>query len=136
VAANSRTIRRWLGDRSGATAVETALVLPVFLTFVLGVFWLGWGIYCGSDVRHAIERAGRLYLSAPTTTDDQFRTAVAANLATVSMNDIAVTVTKTTVSGATMAQIAWTYRYTIQVPFVAPVTLNFDSQIVAPVRST
>jgi len=131
-----RARRTWLTDQSGAAAVEAALVLPVAATFLLGIFWLGWGIYCGGDVRHAIERASRLYLSAPTTTYDQFRTQVAANLTTVPINNVTITVTKPTVSGVTMAQIAWTYHYSMSIPFVSAITLNFDSQILAPVRST
>ncbi|MGA0599615.1 TadE/TadG family type IV pilus assembly protein [Caulobacter sp. KR2-114] len=134
--ARGGAIRTWAHDRSGAAALETALVMPMFLTFVLGVFWLGWGLYCGADVRHAIERAARLYLTTPATTDTQFRSAVAANLTTVSISDVTLTVTKPTVSGATMAQIAWTYSYTLHIPFVSPVLLNFNSQIVAPVRPT
>jgi Flp pilus assembly protein TadG len=131
-----RPFQAWLRDRSGAAAVETAFVLPVATLFLMGIFWLGWGVYCGGDVRHAIERASRLYLITPTTTDTQFRSAVASNLLTVPINNVTITITKPTVSGATMAQIAWTYRYTINIPLASPITLNFDSQILAPIRST
>jgi Flp pilus assembly protein TadG len=129
-------LRGALADRSGATAVETAFVFPAAAMFLLGIFWLGWGIYCGGDVRHAIERASRLYLVTPTTTDAAFRSQVSSNLQTVPISDVNITITKPTVGGATMAQIAWTYSYTLTIPFVSPITLNFNSQILAPVRSS
>ncbi|MBS0409027.1 MAG: pilus assembly protein [Proteobacteria bacterium] len=127
--------RRFLADRAGGAAVEAALALPIAFVFILGIFQLGWGIFLGSDVRHAIERAARAYIVTPTTTDQAFQSAVAANLMAAKINDVTLTISKSTSSGTQLARIAWTYRYTLQIPFVAPVVLNFDSQIIAPVRS-
>ena len=123
-----------LADQSGATAVEFAIVSSVFTSFVLGLFWLGWGLYCGSDVRHAIERASRIYLSNPQATDQQFETAVSSNLQVTHLSDIGFTITKPSISGASVAQIGWTYNYSVQVPFLQPIVLNLGSQIVAPIR--
>jgi len=133
--ADPRPVRRFLADRGGGAAVESAIALPVAFVFILGIFQLGWGIYCGSDVRHAIERAARVYIVTPTTTDQAFQSAVAANLMAARMADVTLSITKSTSSGTQVAQIAWTYRYTLQIPFVSPIVLNFDSQIIAPIRS-
>jgi Flp pilus assembly protein TadG len=121
-------------DDSGATAVEFAIVSSVFITLVLGVFWIGWGLYCGADVRHAIERASRLYLSTPQASDQQFEAAVGASLTAVPLSDIGFSITKPTISGAAVAQIAWTYHYTVTVPFIQPVVMDMSSQILAPIR--
>ncbi len=126
--------RRFRNDRRGATAVEFSFILPILLTFILGIFQLGWGIYCGNDVRHAIERAARIYISNPTATDQEFLSAVTTNLNAVSISAVAITVTKPTSAGAQMAQIAWTYNYGLHIPFVPTMTLNLGSQILVPVR--
>ncbi len=127
---------RWaagLTHEGGAAAVEFAVLSSVFISFILGIFWLGWGLYCGSDARHAIERASRIYLSNPQATDQQLEAAVGANLGVAHLSDIGFTITKPVISGAQVAQIAWTYNYTVQVPFMQPLVLNMGSQIVAPI---
>ncbi len=125
---------RFRADCRGATAVEAAFVLPLLLTFILGIFQLGWGIFCGNDVRHAIERAARIYIQTPAATDQQFLSAVSANLTTVNISDVAITITKPTSAGAQMARIAWTYNYGLHIPSVPTMTLNLGSQILVPVR--
>lgn len=121
-------------DSSGATAVEFAMILPILVTFIYGIFQLGWAIFCGNDVRHAIERAARIYIQTPTATDQQFISAVTSNLTTVNINAVGITVTKPTAAGAQMAQITWTYTYAVAIPFVPTMNLDFGSHIVVPVR--
>ena len=77
---------------------------------------------------------GRADCHDAATTDTAFRSQVQANLTAASINDVGLIITKPVSGGATMAQIAWTYRYTIQIPLTSPMTLNFDSQISTPVR--
>ena len=129
-------LRNWAADRSGATAVETAIVLPVAILFILGIFQLGWGFYCGYDVRHAIERGARIYLSTPTATADDLQTAVASNLTAVKITDFTLTPASQTTSGASLEKIAWTYQYPIKLPFMSSLTLDFDSQIVVPIGAS
>jgi Flp pilus assembly protein TadG len=129
-------IRAWLRDRSGATAVETAIVLPVAILFILGIFEIGWGLYCGYDVRHAIERGARIYISTPAATSDQLNTAVTGFLTAARMSDVTMTASNQTTSGVSLKQVAWTYHYPIQLPFMSALTLNFDSQIVVPMGAS
>ena len=54
---------RFLKNRDGAAALETALVAPIFITLVLAIFQVGWALYCGAEVRHAVERSTRLLIA-------------------------------------------------------------------------
>jgi Flp pilus assembly protein TadG len=131
-----RKLASWIADRSGATAVESAIVLPVAILFILGIFQVGWGFYCGYDVRQAIERGSRIYLSTPTATSDQLQTAVSSHLTTVKMSAVTLTTSSQTTSGVSLQKVAWTYQYPIKLPFMSNLTLDFDSQIVVPIGAT
>ena len=123
------------GWESGATAVETALVLPVFIAFVLGILNLGWALYCGAEVRHAVERSTRLLIKDPTTSATTIQTAVRARLDAADPN--AVTLTKTTQTvgtGGGIALLNWTYAYSVEAPFIDTVTFHFDSHMAVPLR--
>jgi Flp pilus assembly protein TadG len=125
------------GPESGAAALEMALVAPLFMTMVLGTLNVGWGLYCGAEVRHAVERSTRLLIADPETPIETIEAEVLDTLSAADPDDVDVSMTTETV-GTTgeIARLTWTYRYTIDVPFVEPVVLNFDSSIVAPLRPT
>jgi hypothetical protein len=67
-----RSIRRRRCDasRSGTTAVETALVLPVFLVFVLGIIELAHAQMVKNVLRSACRQAARIGSTDGTTTAD------------------------------------------------------------------
>ena len=51
--------RRFATDRSGATAVEFALVLPVFATMLLGIFAVSSLAFAANSLHFAVEEAAR-----------------------------------------------------------------------------
>jgi Flp pilus assembly protein TadG len=55
-----RPFRRWNRTRRGTTVVETALVLPVFLLFVLGLIELGHAQLVKNVMRSACRQAARV----------------------------------------------------------------------------
>jgi Flp pilus assembly protein TadG len=123
------------GWDSGAAAVELALILPIFLTFVFGIFNLGWALYCGAEVRHAVERSSRLLIKDPTTSAAVILTDVKSQLS--SANPAAVSLTKDTESlgaGGGIAKLNWSYAYTLTSPFIKTTTFHFDSVTVVPLR--
>jgi Flp pilus assembly protein TadG len=127
--------RRRRGWNAGTAAVETALVLPVFLAFVLGTLNLGWALFCGAEVRHAVERSSRLLIKDPTTSAATIQTAVRAQLSAA--NPSAVTLTKSTTavgSGGGVATLSWTYAYSVEAPFLKTTTFTFDSSMAVPLR--
>ena len=128
--------RSWRDCDSGATALELALVMPVFITLVFGIFNYGWAIYCGNEVRNAVENASRLLIEDPDTTLDDLRAEVEARLSGASIDDVTLSMATETVGTSTdVARISWTYVYTVDTPFIDQTLLRFDSNIVAPLRA-
>jgi Flp pilus assembly pilin Flp len=54
-----RTLGRLAADETGATIVEFAIVAPVFLVLLLGIFDFGHGIYAQAVLQGAVNQAGR-----------------------------------------------------------------------------
>ena len=127
---------RFLRDRDGAAALETALVAPIFITLVLAIFQVGWALYCGAEVRHAVERSTRLLIANPATPEADIEAAIADDLDAVNPADVNLTMTTEAVgSDGQIARLTWTYGYAIDAPFMAPVVLDFGSSMVVPLRS-
>ena len=125
------------GPESGAAALETALVMPIFMTLVFGILNVGWAFYCGAEVRHAIERSTRMIIIDPDTTETEIQAAVLADIHAANHDDVTVTMTTEAVgdSGGQVARLTWTYGYTIDAPFMEPAVLDFGSSMVVPLRS-
>lgn len=73
-----RRIRR---DENGIALTEFALITPMFMLMLMGVFDIGYGIYVKSLLEGAVEAAGRqaaLETTLTTTIDDRVRTTMAA----------------------------------------------------------
>lgn len=122
----------------GAAAVEFALVSSVFFTLVIGIFNLGWVLYCGADVRHAVERGSRIYLSNPNATSTQLRSRIATYLEVTSITSVGTVVTRETIAGgqASVARVTWTYSTGLSIPFVPASTFNFGGQVMVPLAVT
>lgn len=109
--------------------------MPLFVALVFGIFNYGWAIYCGNEVRYAVQRASRLLIVEPDTSLEVLRAAVAERLNGAEIEDVDLAMTTETFGASThVARITWTYAYTIQTPFLEDAVLNFDSSLLAPLR--
>src|SRR5947209_1195488 len=52
-------LRRLCRSEIGTTAIETAFLLPVFLTFVIGIMEFGRAMWIQSSLQYAVEAAAR-----------------------------------------------------------------------------
>ena len=59
------------GSRRGQTLVEFALILPIFLLLLVGIFDFGRAIYAYSTVNNAAREGGRLAITDQTLADIQ-----------------------------------------------------------------
>jgi Flp pilus assembly protein TadG len=127
--------RRLLSEDRGAAAVEFALVFPLTLIFILGIWYMGWAFNCSSEAGHAVELGSRIYVSNPSATQAQLTTAVASHLTDISINDMTMSSSAKTVGSATMEHVAWTYSTTPPIPFISAITLNFGGSVDVPLAT-
>ena len=129
-------LRSYLTGADGGAAVEFALVLPVLATFVFGIWFMGWALFCGSEVRHAVELGSRIYITNPTATSTDLQTAVTSHLADVSINDVTLNSSTVTISGASSQHITYSYQATAPIPFISAVNFNFSGSVDVPAASS
>ncbi|MDQ0466493.1 Flp pilus assembly protein TadG [Caulobacter ginsengisoli] len=124
-----RAFGRFAVDRSGATAVELALVAPVLVVCLFGIFNLGLAYYSGAAVRNAVQRASRVLIASPATPASSLQASAAGMLANVPAQNLTLTVTATTIEGVAVKRVAWTYGYPLSIPFVPDRVLTFESSL-------
>lgn len=98
-------------DSAGTTAVEFALILPVFLTVVIGGFYVALATFASSSLRYAVE-AGARCASVNTTTCSNSATTIAyARTQFLAANSSSVTFTSTSATCGHL--VTGTMNYTL-----------------------
>ena len=70
----NRCIRIWLGNEKGVSAVEFALVAPLFFIFFIGIIEYGWFMTSQMLLSHAVSQGARAAVRLPEDSeDDAFR---------------------------------------------------------------
>ena len=128
-------LRRVAADASGAAALEFALVLPAAIVVMFGIWWLGWMVNCGSEVRHAVELGSRIYITNPSATDSDLQTAVASHMADVPIGNVTLATSTQTIGSATNKHIVWSYQATANMPIVPAMTLSFSGSSDVPLAT-
>lgn len=132
-----RILRRLSGDRGGATALEFALISPVLIALIFGVFNMGFALYCGAAVRHAVQASSRVLMFNPNTTANTLKTTVTSKLVQVPITNLSLTITDETVTQTEhLKRITWTYNYMVYAPFITSKTFEMGSSITVPTLVT
>lgn len=74
------TRRALLRDSSGATVIEFAIILPVLVLFVWGIFQVGVLFQANSGMQHALGEGARYATIFPTPTDAQIKSRMASKV--------------------------------------------------------
>jgi hypothetical protein len=69
-----------IGCRRGASAVEFAILCPVFITFILGLFEVGWALYIQSAIEGALRLGARYGITGQGGTDTARKAAILARI--------------------------------------------------------
>ncbi|KQT61231.1 MULTISPECIES: TadE/TadG family type IV pilus assembly protein [unclassified Aureimonas] len=127
-----RRSRRWAGDRSGAGAVEFALVAPFLLFLYIGAVDTTRAIVVSQKVQNATVSVNDLVTQASELTKDNvLKTFKAADaiLATPNGSALQLRVTAVEINAAGSAKVAWSVsrgleRYTSGKPYTLPANLR------------
>ena len=115
---------RLLADRSGATAVETALILPALLLILLGAIEIGRFAWMRAGLQFAVQEAARCAAVQPTVCGTAAQTQAFAAAKVSALNIPASDFTVTTPTCGTQVQASHAYGYLIFAIFPATPTLT------------
>lgn len=133
--ASSRLRRSFGNDNAGTAAIEFAILGPVFLALLFGIFAFGWGINSVMNVRFQLERCARAYLVDPTLTQNQLSSMLAGQVAFLGIRNVQVTLVVSTGSGYKSARATAKYDFTIPVPLVGDYPISYQTAVDIPVKS-
>ena len=115
-------------DDRGATALELALVLPVFVVLVFGIFQFGHAQHKLSSIRYAMAMASRAHMLNPDLTEAQLQTLVRNRLKNTADDNVTVTMTmiQNTAAGR-VARMTGVYTSHVGVPMLPTYPLSFQT---------
>lgn len=103
---------RFQKKQDGALAIEAAIALPVFLSFVLGAILLGHAMMIRHSMYYGLDTAGRQAMIAPSTSNTALRALALARMTGMDTALVTATVTDSTMSGLASKQLTASYTYT------------------------
>lgn len=130
-----RVPRRFGRDRSGAGALEFALIAPVLIVLVFGIIQVSIALYKGSTVQWVAERAARAAMIDRSIDAAALTQIIETDLAGMGEDLTVEVVFLIDESGAVpVGRIQVDYIYTIMVPLIAPIEARFsvDSRVPMP----
>lgn len=115
-------------DRSGATAVEFALALPVFLTLIFGVMEFSRILWSEHALSLATEEATRFALVNPTASSSTIEQVVRDHIVTIDKGDVTVTVVQETLDGINFLTVRAQYPFQSLMPYTPFGTFTLQGQ--------
>lgn len=124
--------KRFCCSEAGATAVEFAIILPVFVALLFGVFEFSRMMFVSSSVQHAVDRAARLAVIDPDVTASEIETEISNFLSVSNDPAITVTITQTTIGTKNVRQVKAHYDHLVSGPFIPEFTVGWDFETDVP----
>jgi Flp pilus assembly protein TadG len=123
-----------LKDASGATALEFALVSPIFITLMVGLFQVAWAMHSAATVRWSLETASRNLLMNPSETATTLKADMVNLLAgRASSSNLTVSIaTDTSNPAAKMLVASSVYTTSLVIPLLPSTNLTFNASTSVP----
>lgn len=129
-----RPFRSLARSRSGATAAEFALTLPLFLAFVFVFFGIGAVFWANAGLRNGVGEGARVATLFPRRTSTQISNAIRNNSFGLASVMTTPTITAGTANGQDFVDITVTVRPRFDLFFidVEPITLSETRRVYRP----
>ncbi len=125
-------LRRFARASEGVAAVEFAIVVPVFLMFVFGIFEGGRMLWIRNSIQTATEEAGRFAMAHTTATDAELVTQAADYFDSVSMDNPTFTIVRDTVDAMDFVTISGVYSFQPMVSIIDFGSVQLDGKARVP----
>ena len=120
-------------DCRGSTAVEFALLSPVLMLFLLGLFVVGWSIHCSQSVRLALEQGARALQINEKLSEQDVATLVRSKLKDIGDPDIAVVLSDyVSIPGVRAKNLSVSYGINIPIPFYGAYVATYSTSVKVP----
>lgn len=119
----------------GVTAVEFAIIAPVFFAMVYGVVETGRFFYLKSALQNAVDDTGRFAMTNPTASATAIINYAQGSVLESVSNDTEFTVTPDTVGSTNFVTIAADHDFQILVPLLPVNSLQINARARVPLRS-
>lgn len=123
----------WRHD-GGASALEFALVLPVFAAMMFGTIQMGIAFYYAGSVQYALERTARLTMVEQDMSSGEVQTAFDNELSIFTDENIAINYTIDDSGDVPIAQFTAAYVHEFIIPFVPTFSVTFDVETRVPLE--
>ncbi|TGS56657.1 pilus assembly protein, partial [Mesorhizobium sp. M1D.F.Ca.ET.183.01.1.1] len=106
--------KAFAGNVSGGGAIEFALIAPVLIMLLFGIFAFGWSMNSNSSVRYTLEASARSLQLNNTMTQSQIQAIATQKLTALGLKNVSVTIVTDPASGGfCMAHLTASYAYVI-----------------------
>lgn len=126
-------VRRFGRHDGGASALEFAILLPVFLMFMLGIFQMGLVFYQVGTAQHALEEAARTLMVQQDMTSAEVEAAVRARLDAFMLQPVTVTQALEHAGDAEVVRVNVSFTIEVAIPFVPVLAIPLSAQTSVPI---
>jgi Flp pilus assembly protein TadG len=119
-------------ERSGAAAVEFALVASAFITTVMGIFYVCIMAFNTFAINRAVKLASRQAEIDNTVSQSSLTSTINTYLSSVGVSAASVSYNVTTTNGVSIANIAASFQHTYTIPFIPAIHMTFSSSAAVP----
>ncbi len=126
-------LSRFAVSKAGASALEFAILLPVFVMLLLGTVQLGLLFYQAGTVQHALEETARDVMVAQEMTPSQVESAIRGRLEKFTSVDVLVTYSVQAVGDASVAHVNATFTLDLFIPFVPAFSVPMAAHTSIPI---
>ncbi|MFN3836012.1 MAG: TadE/TadG family type IV pilus assembly protein [Glycocaulis sp.] len=121
-----------LTDRAGTSAIEFAILMPVFIMLLIGGVAFGQGFYAIGSVQWAVERTARDLMVDGNLSEAQYEARVRELTDSFTGMDFTVSYSTASYGEIQVKQVRTLLRYPVRIPMVSTVWLEYPVETYAP----
>jgi Flp pilus assembly protein TadG len=125
---------RFCDDEDGASALEFALVFPLFATMLFGSLQMGLAYYTAGSVQYALERTARMTMVDQDMSAGQVQTAFENLLEPLTNEEININYAVDSSGDVPIAIFTATYTHNFVIPLVPQFNVDFPVETRVPLE--